>query len=105
MRRVVAIVCFGMFAYERRLNRRADSEFVRIDIQSWLDVGYAVGYQDPASFRRLFRRHAGMTTAAYRRRFGGSEPDALSSLCDVGPRVQRKRAPCFEGCGTEAHRT
>ena len=36
MRRVVAIVCFGMFAYERRLNRRADSEFVRIDIQGWL---------------------------------------------------------------------
>lgn len=35
------------------------------------DVGYVVGYEDPSSFRRLFRRRTGMTPAAYRRRFGG----------------------------------
>ncbi|WP_235588833.1 cation diffusion facilitator family transporter [Halomonas chromatireducens] len=33
---VVAIICFTMYAYQRRLNRRADSEFVRIDMQGWL---------------------------------------------------------------------
>jgi len=33
---VVAIVCFTMTAYQRRINRRADSEFVRIDMQGWL---------------------------------------------------------------------
>jgi len=33
---VVAIVCFAMTAYQRRINRRADSEFVRIDMQGWL---------------------------------------------------------------------
>jgi len=35
------------------------------------DVGHTVGYEDPASFRRLFRRRIGMTPAAYRRRFSG----------------------------------
>ncbi|WP_275288315.1 cation diffusion facilitator family transporter [Halomonas elongata] len=33
---VVAIVCFTMAAYQRRLNRRVGSEFVRIDMHSWL---------------------------------------------------------------------
>ena len=33
------------------------------------DVGRAVGYEDTASFRRLFRRLAPMTPADYRRRF------------------------------------
>jgi transcriptional regulator GlxA family with amidase domain len=33
------------------------------------DVGYAVGYEDPTFFRRLFRRTTGMTPAAYRRKF------------------------------------
>ena len=35
------------------------------------DVGHTVGYEDPSSFRRLFRRRIGMTPAAYRRRFSG----------------------------------
>ncbi|WP_253443335.1 cation diffusion facilitator family transporter [Halomonas sp. Y3] len=33
---VVAIACFSMVIYQKRLNRHADSEFVRIDIQGWL---------------------------------------------------------------------
>ncbi len=33
------------------------------------DVGYAVGYEDPTFFRRLFKRTTGMTPAAYRRRY------------------------------------
>ncbi|MCE9664792.1 cation transporter [Halomonas sp. M5N1S17] len=33
---VVAIACFVMYGYQRRINRRADSEFVRIDMQGWL---------------------------------------------------------------------
>ncbi|MFP4137644.1 MAG: cation diffusion facilitator family transporter [Halomonas sp.] len=32
----VAIVCFAMTAYQRHINRRARSEFVRIDMQGWL---------------------------------------------------------------------
>ncbi len=35
------------------------------------EIGHAVGYEDPTSFRRLFRRKAGLTPAAYRRKFAG----------------------------------
>lgn len=33
------------------------------------EIGVAIGYDDPASFRRLFRRQSGMTPAAYRKKF------------------------------------
>jgi cation diffusion facilitator family transporter len=33
---VVSLVCFGMYAYESRLNRRIGSDFVRLDAHSWL---------------------------------------------------------------------
>ena len=35
------------------------------------DVGFSVGYDDPTFFRRLFKRKAGLTPAAYRRKFSG----------------------------------
>jgi transcriptional regulator GlxA family with amidase domain len=35
------------------------------------EVGHAVGYEDPASFVRMFKRRAGLTPAAYRRKFAG----------------------------------
>ncbi|WP_163560376.1 cation transporter [Halomonas sp. NO4] len=33
---VVACVCYAMVVYQRRINRHARSEFVRIDMQGWL---------------------------------------------------------------------
>ena len=33
---IVCLVCFGMFFYEVRANRRIGSDFVRLDAQSWL---------------------------------------------------------------------
>jgi len=36
---IVCIVCFGMYFYERRLNERIGSDFVRLDTQSWLMSG------------------------------------------------------------------
>src|SRR5262245_59477957 len=33
---VVCVICFGMYFYELRLNRRIASDFVRLDAQSWL---------------------------------------------------------------------
>lgn len=36
------------------------------------EIGAAVGYEDPAFFRRLFKRHTGITPGRYRRRFGGA---------------------------------
>ena len=35
------------------------------------EIGHAVGYEDSTSFRRLFKRKAGLTPAAYRRKFAG----------------------------------
>jgi transcriptional regulator GlxA family with amidase domain len=43
-----------------------ETEEVRID-----EIAAAVGYDDPASFRRLFKRKAGLTPAAYRKKFAG----------------------------------
>lgn len=36
---IVCGVCFGMYLYERRANRRLDSEFIRIDMKSFLMSG------------------------------------------------------------------
>lgn len=33
------------------------------------DIGFAVGYEDPTFFRRLFKRSTGLTPAAYRRMY------------------------------------
>ncbi len=35
------------------------------------EIGVQVGYEDPTFFRRLFKRKAGLTPAAYRRKFAG----------------------------------
>jgi transcriptional regulator GlxA family with amidase domain len=42
------------------------------------DIAAAVGYQDPAFFRRLFKRRTGVTPARYRQRFG-AVPRALTT--------------------------
>jgi transcriptional regulator GlxA family with amidase domain len=43
-----------------------ETEDVGID-----EIAEAVGYDDPASFRRMFKRKAGLTPAAYRKKFAG----------------------------------
>ena len=43
-----------------------ESEEIGID-----EISLKVGYDDPAFFRRLFKRKAGLTPAAYRRKFNG----------------------------------
>jgi len=45
---------------KKRLERTSDS----VEAISW-----AVGYEDPSAFRRLFARIAGITPAKYRRKF------------------------------------
>ena len=47
---------------KRRLERTAEP----VD-----EIGWRVGYEDPAFFRRLFRRITGLSPAAYRKRFRG----------------------------------
>jgi transcriptional regulator GlxA family with amidase domain len=38
------------------------------------DIGAAVGYEDPASFRRVFRKLAGVSPAVYRKRVSAIAP-------------------------------
>ena len=45
---------------KRRLERDEDA----VD-----EIGWRVGYEDPAFFRRLFKRITGLSPGAYRKRF------------------------------------
>ncbi len=47
------------------------------------DISWKVGYEDPAFFRRLFKRLAGITAGAYRRKFRipRSASDTVPSSC------------------------
>jgi transcriptional regulator GlxA family with amidase domain len=57
---------------KRRLERTAES----VD-----EIGWRVGYEEPAFFRRLFKRTTGLSPAVYRRRVQvpGFEPRTAAS--------------------------
>jgi transcriptional regulator GlxA family with amidase domain len=46
-------------------------QLLETDASNVEEVGHMVGYEDPTSFRRLFKRKAGLTPAVYRRKFAG----------------------------------
>ena len=43
-------------------------------------IGREVGYEDPASFRRIFKRKVGLTPSIYRRRFGRSRFEQFEQM-------------------------
>ena len=61
------------------------------------EVGHQVGYEDPAYFRRLFKRKVGLTPARYRRKFagiGGAPPRAAARVAGRGlPGLRSRPAP------------
>jgi AraC-like DNA-binding protein len=68
-RRFTDATGFSPIDYVQRLRiedakRRLERTEASADAISW-----EVGYEDPAFFRRLFKRVTGMTPGAYRRRF------------------------------------
>jgi transcriptional regulator GlxA family with amidase domain len=69
-------------AYVQRLRVERAKRRLEQSTDSIEEIGWAVGYEDPASFRRLFKRLTGLTAGEYRRRFrlpsvpGAREPDA-----------------------------
>jgi transcriptional regulator GlxA family with amidase domain len=56
--------------YLQRLRVRAAQRMLEDDHRGVSEVGAAVGYDDAAFFRALFKRHTGLAPTAYRRRFG-----------------------------------
>ena len=56
--------------YVHMLRLEAAKELLERDERPAETVAFEVGYEDPAFFRRLFRRHVHLTPSQYRKRFG-----------------------------------
>jgi len=56
--------------YLQKLRVAAAKRLLESDHRTMQEISDAVGYQDVAFFRGLFRRHTGVSPSAYRRRFG-----------------------------------
>ena len=56
-------------AYVQRIRVERAKRLLETSDEPIEDISWAVGYEDPASFRRLFKRLTGLTPGAYRQRF------------------------------------
>lgn len=74
-RRFHAATGYSPMEYVQALRIEEAKQELERDRQPVEDVAASVGYEDSASFRRIFKRHVGLTPAAYRKKFQG-----LSSL-------------------------
>ena len=77
-RRFTSATGLTPIAYVQRLRieeakRRLERTAAAVD-----EIGWQVGYEEPAFFRRLFKRTTGLTPGAYRRRF--QVPEFLSAV-------------------------
>ena len=57
-------------AYVHRLRIDSARHFLESAQRSVQDISAAVGYEDVAFFRALFKRHTGVSPREYRARFG-----------------------------------
>ncbi|MFC4272725.1 helix-turn-helix domain-containing protein [Sneathiella chungangensis] len=55
--------------YVQALRIEEAKQMLEIESYSVDDIGISVGYEDSASFRRLFKRSVGLSPAAYRKKF------------------------------------
>jgi transcriptional regulator GlxA family with amidase domain len=75
IRRFKAATGLAPVDYLQRLRVRAAQRLLEEQHVTVQEVGRAVGYDDAAFFRALFRRHTGVTPTLYRRRFcAATEP-------------------------------
>ena len=68
-RRFRAATGYHPMDYVHALRVEEAKQFLETTEDSVEAIGREVGYEDPSSFRRLFKRKAGLTPAAYRRKF------------------------------------
>ena len=69
MRRFRAATGYLPLEYVHRLRIEEAKQIIEREAETLDEVGSTVGYDDPAFFRRLFKRQTGLTPAAYRRKF------------------------------------
>ncbi len=69
MRRFKDATGLAPLEYLQRLRVRAAQRLLEDGDRGVQEVGAAVGYDDPAFFRALFKRHTGLAPSGYRRRF------------------------------------
>lgn len=60
---------FAPIEYVQALRIEAAKQMLETDALAIDEVGASVGYDDPASFRRIFKRKVGLSPAAYRKKF------------------------------------
>src|ERR1700722_675196 len=72
LRRFTAATGKTPLAYLQRLRTEAAKRMLEDDRMTIQEVSLAVGYEDVAFFRDLFKRHAGLLPGAYRERYGRS---------------------------------
>lgn len=82
LRRFKAATGETPLAYLQRLRTDAAKPMLEDDRMTIQEVSLAVGYEDVAFFRDLFKRHAGLPPGAYRERYG------QSTAASVGARAQ-----------------
>lgn len=68
-RRFTNATGFAPIAYVQRLRIEQAKRELESTARSVDEISWQVGYDDPAFFRKLFKRTAGMAPAAYRRKF------------------------------------
>jgi transcriptional regulator GlxA family with amidase domain len=76
MRRFKSATGATPLEYIQRLRVRAAKRLLETDHMTVQEVSGAVGYEDVAFFRTIFKRHTGLTPSVYRRRFGSAPPRA-----------------------------
>lgn len=68
-RRFRAATGFSPIEYVQALRIEEAKQMLESDAPAVEEIGISVGYEDPASFRRIFKRHVGHSPAVYRRKF------------------------------------
>ena len=76
-RRFKSATGFAPLEYVQSLRLEAAAELLEGSDESVEEIAYRVGYEDITFFRRLFRRHKGVTPAAYRRQLRAIQMGAL----------------------------
>jgi transcriptional regulator GlxA family with amidase domain len=70
-RRFRAATGYSPLEYAQDLRIEAAKQLLETGTISVEEVSVTVGYEDPTSFRRLFKRKAGLTPTKYRKKFAG----------------------------------